>query len=270
VPAECLSQLLGESEDLSGLMADSAGDLASVNTCVRRVLENSYPLLQIEIDTAVAEIAAVTRKLQQASERLTAMKESLHIEVRDRVMVDHQFAAAVEQEEGSRTAALHDTLTDLPNRVLFMDRLEHGIAHAKRDRRMLAVMFLDLNNFKVINDTHGHQAGDAVLRIVATRLKHTMRKDDTVSRYGGDEFLCLLTQLHEEKDIAMIAAKISKAIQEPCSVSVGDVIVSSYLEASIGISVFPRDGSNANALISAADEAMYWAKENKSGFAFAQ
>jgi diguanylate cyclase len=270
VPAKFLSQLLGESEDLSGLIEHSAGELASANTCVKRVLENSYPMLQIEIETVVAEIEAVTRKLQHASERLTAMKEALHIEVRDRVMVDHQFAAAVEQEAGSRTAALHDRLTDLPNRALFMDRLEHGIAHAKRDQRMLAVMFLDLDNFKVINDTHGHQAGDAVLRVVATRLKHTMRKDDTVSRHGGDEFLCLLTQLHEEKDVAMIAAKISKAIQEPCSVSVGDVIVSPDLEASIGISVFPRDGANASVLISAADKAMYRAKENKSGFAFAQ
>ena len=267
--ANGLSQLLGESEDLSGLMEHSAGALASANTCVRRVLENRYPMLQIEIDTAVAEIEAVTRKLQHASERLTAMKEALHIEVRARVMVEHQFAAAVEQEEGSRTAALHDALTDLPNRVLFIDRLEHGIAHAKRDRSMLVVMFLDLDNFKVINDTHGHQAGDAVLRSVATRLTHTMRKDDTISRYGGDEFLCLLTQLHEEKDIQMIAAKISKAIQEPCSVSVGDVIVSSNLEASIGISVYPRDGADASALISAADDAMYRAKEDKSGFAFA-
>ncbi len=270
MPAKRLSQLLGESEDLSRLIEHSAGELASANTCVKRVLENSYPMPQIEIDTAVAEIEAVTRKLQHASERLTAMKDALQIAVRDRVMVDQQFAAAVEQEAGSRTAALHDTLTDLPNRVLFMDRLEHGIAQAKRYRKMLAVMFLDLNKFKVINDTYGHQAGDAVLRTVAARLKHTMRKDDTVSRHGGDEFLCLLTQLHEEKDIAMIAAKISKAIQGPCSVSVGDVIVNPYLEVSIGISVFPRDGANASALISAADEAMYRAKENKSGFAFAQ
>jgi diguanylate cyclase (GGDEF)-like protein len=198
------------------------------------------------------------------------VNQALQIEIRDRTMVDHQLAAAVEQEEGSRSAALHDNLTGLPNRVLFKDRLEHGIAQAKRHRWILAVMFVDLDDFKSINDTYGHQAGDAVLQTVAMRLAHNTRNDDTVSRYGGDEFLCLLTQLHEQKDIAMIAAKILKAIQAPCEVRVGDVIVNLCLEASIGISVFPKDGASAAALIKRADEAMYGAKENKSGFAFAR
>src|SRR6202044_2544115 len=124
--------------------------------------------------------------------------------IRDRTLVDHQLAAAVEQVEGSRNAALHDSLTGLPNRVLFNDRLEHGIAQAKRHRWILAVMFVDLDNFKSINDTYGHQAGDAVLQTVAVRLKHNTRNDDTVSRYGGDEFLYLLTHMREQKDIEMI------------------------------------------------------------------
>ncbi len=179
-------------------------------------------------------------------------------------MVDHQFAAAVEQEEGSRHAALHDHLTGLPNRMLFKDRLEHGIAHAKWQGWILAVMFVDLDNFKGINDTYGHQAGDAVLQTVATRLAHNTRSDDTVSRYGGDEFLCVLTPLHEPDDIAIIAAKILKAIQAPCDVRVGDMIVNPTIEASIGISVFPKDGASAAALIAHADDAMYRAKENKS------
>src|SRR6202044_4096675 len=145
--------------------------------------------------------------------------------IRDRTLVDHQLAAAVEQVEGSRNAALHDSLTGLPNRVLFNDRLEHGIAQAKRHRWILAVMFVDLNNFKSINDTYGHQAGDAVLQTVAMRLKHNTRNDDTISRFGGDEFLCVLTQLHEQDEIAIIAAKILKAIQAPCDLRVGDVSV---------------------------------------------
>jgi diguanylate cyclase (GGDEF)-like protein len=165
---------------------------------------------------------------------------------------------------------LHDQLTGLPNRMLFRDRLEHGIAQAKRHRWNLAVMFVDLDNFKSINDTYGHQAGDAVLQTVARRLAHTTRNDDTVSRYGGDEFLYLLTPLQEQKDIAIIAAKIHKSIQAPCEVRVGEVIVNLSLDASIGISVFPRDGATAAALITCADEAMYGAKENKSGIAFAQ
>jgi diguanylate cyclase (GGDEF)-like protein len=102
------------------------------------------------------------------------------------------------------------------------------------------------------------------------RLSHNTRNEDTVSRYGGDEFLCLLTPLHEHKDIAMIAAKILKSIQAPCGVRVRDVIVNLCLEASIGISVFPKDGASVGSLIKRADEAMYGAKESKSGFAFAQ
>jgi diguanylate cyclase len=245
VPHSFLTQVLGQSEHIHELIRESAEEIASDKN------------------------EAVKRKLQEASERLTAVHQALEIEIRDRTMVDHQLAAAVEQEEGSRNAALHDNLTGLPNRMLFKDRLEHAIAQAKRHRWILAVMFVDLDKFKSVNDTHGHQAGDAVLQTVATRLKHNTRDDDTVSRYGGDEFLCLLTQLHEQRDAAVIAAKILKAIRAPCNVSVRDVIVNPSLEASIGISVYPRDGATAGALIKSADEAMYRAKENKSGYAFA-
>jgi diguanylate cyclase (GGDEF)-like protein len=184
-------------------------------------------------------------------------------------MIDHQLAAAVEQNEGSRHAALHDNLTGLPNRALFMDRLEHGIAQAIRHRWILAVMFVDLDNFKNINDSYGHQAGDSVLRTVAARLQHSTRTEDTVSRYGGDEFLYLLSPLHEERDIAMIAAKIRTAIQAPLDLRIADADVSRCVEASIGISVFPKDGASAPELIKRADDAMYGAKEKKSGFAFA-
>ena len=164
---------------------------------------------------------------------------------------------------------LTDPSTGLSNRVLFYDRLEHGIAQATRQGWMLAVMFVDLNEFKRINDTHGHQAGDAVLRSIAHRLAHTTRHEDTVSRYGGDEFLCLLTPLHVQKHIAMIAAKILAAIQAPCEVCGRDGLVNLWVTGSIGISVFPKDGASAAELIRRADEAMYVAKENKSGFAFA-
>jgi len=250
VPGNFLTQVLGQSEHIRELLKQSAEELSSAGTGEKN--------------------EAVTRKLQDASEKLTAVNLALQIEIRDRTMVDYQLAAAVEQQEGSRHAALHDNLTGLPNRALFKDRLEHGIAQAKRHRWSLAVMFVDLNNFKTINDTYGHQAGDAVLQTVAKRLAHNTRNEDTVSRYGGDEFLYLLTPLHEQKDIAMIAAKILKAIQAPCDLRVDDVIVNPCLDASIGISVFPKDGASATALIKRADEAMYGAKEHKSGFAFAQ
>ena len=268
MPGKLLTQALGQSEHVQELLKQSAEELSSANTDIKHELANCGPLPGVK--SALDKNEAVARKLQDAAERLTAVNQALQIEIRDRTMVDHQLAAAVEQEKGSRNAALHDNLTGLPNRVLFKDRLEHGIAQAKRHQWILAVMFVDLDNFKIINDKYGHQAGDAILQTIAMRLAHNTRNDDTVSRYGGDEFLYLLTPLHEQKDIAMIAAKILDAIQAPCDLRVGDVIVNPRLEASIGISMFPKDGASAAVLIERADEAMYGAKENKSGFAFAQ
>jgi diguanylate cyclase len=262
-----LPQVLGQSEHILGLIEQSAQELSTANTGIRHGLASSEQLS--EVITALDTSEAVTAKLLDASKELTVVNQALRDEIRDRTMVEHQLAAAVEQEKGSRNAALHDNLTGLPNRVLFKDRLEHGIAQANRHRRVLAVMFVDLDNFKSINDLYGHQAGDAVLQTVAMRLKHNTREDDTVSRYGGDEFLYLLTQLRDQKDIAMIAAKLLKAIRAPCNVSVRDVILNPSLEASLGIAVFPKDGASAEALIEQADRAMYVAKESKSGFAFA-
>ena len=263
-----LAQVIAQGDHIEVLIKQLAEDLRSVNSDLGRALANgdSGP----GVKSALDKNESVAKQLHDASEKLTAMRQALQIEFRNRTMVDHQLAAAVEQEEGSRSAALHDRLTALPNRVLFKDRLEHGISQAKRHRWILAVMFLDLTKFKSINDTYGHQAGDAVLQAVAMRLKHATRNEDTISRFGGDEFLCVLTQLHEPNEIAMIAAKILKAIQAPCDLQVGDVIVRLCLEAAIGISMFPKDGASVAALIKRADEAMYWAKEHKSGFAFAQ
>jgi diguanylate cyclase len=275
VTAKYLTEVLGQSQHIHALIKQSAADLSSVNSDIERAIA-TMPLQAAtlcsggEMESALDKNAAVLRQLQTVSVNLTAMNQSLQIGIRDRTMVDHQLAASEEQEEGARNAALHDQLTTLPNRALFNDRLEHGIAQAKRYKWILAVMFVDLNKFKDINDTYGHQAGDAVLRTVAMRLKRTTRNADTISRFGGDEFLCVLTSIHEQNEIGMIAAKILKAIQAPCDLRVGDAIIDPCLDASIGISVFPKDGASAAALINRADQAMYAAKESKSGFAFAQ
>ena len=267
-PVKFLSKVFGQSEHIHVLIAQCAEDLRSVDTAIRHALVSGEPLPEME--SALEREDAVIRKLQDVSETVIGMKQTLQNEIRDRAMVDHQLAAAEEQAVGSRSAALHDALTALPNRVLFNDRLEHGIAQAKRHRWILAVLFVDLDRFKSINDTYGHQAGDAVLQTVATRLKHITRDEDTISRFSGDEFLCVLTQLHEQNEIAMIAAKILKAIQAPCELRVGDVITDPCIKASMGIALFPKDGASAAALIQRADEAMYAAKERNSGFAFAQ
>ncbi len=263
-----LPEVIGQSEQISALIQQCTEELISVNHAIVQELTNTQPTPGVRI--AVASNEAVTRKLQDAFGRLTAVNEALQIHIRDRIMLDHQLAAAVEQNEGSRNAALHDNLTGLPNRALFMDRLEHGIAQAIRHHWMLAVMFVDLDNFKNINDVYGHQAGDSVLQAVATRLQQCTRTEDTVSRYGGDEFLFLLTPAHEEQDIAMIAAKIRAAIQAPWELCIENLDVDPCLQASIGISVFPKDGATAAELIRRADEAMYVAKGDKSGFVFAR
>jgi diguanylate cyclase (GGDEF)-like protein len=241
VPVDFLTQFLAQSKHIRGLV----------------------------LQAAAAEDAAASRQLREAGEGLTALDALLQGEIRERTLLDHQLAAAFEQEEGSRKASLHDRLTGLSNRELLNDRLQHGIAQATRHGWLLAVMFVDLNEFKRINDTHGHPAGDAVLQLIASRLAHTTRHEDTVSRYGGDEFVCLLTPLHEQQHIAPIATKLLAAIQTPCEVGGRESLVKLRVRGSIGIAVFPKDGANAADLIRRADEAMYVAKANKSGFAFA-
>ncbi len=256
MPAKRLTEVLGLAEHIQQLISRSAAELADADP-------------GRDATQALDQHHAIVSSLLEAAEELTAVTEVLQNEIRDRTLTDYQWAAAVEQEEASRNAALHDTLTGLPNRVLFKDRLEHGIAQATRHQWILAVMFIDLDKFKSVNDTYGHQAGDLVLQIVAKRLTQNTRHEDTVSRHGGDEFLALLAPLHDQRDAATIAAKILRAIQAPCEMRIGDAPVTLHLTASIGIAVLPRSGTTASELIKSADAAMYAAKETKSGFAFA-
>jgi diguanylate cyclase (GGDEF)-like protein len=153
--------------------------------------------------------------------------------------------------------ATHDALTGLPNRVLFMDRLDREIVHAERDGHRFAVLLLDLDRFKVINDTLGHGAGDQLLAHVARRLSGAIREVDTVARAGGDEFLLLIADTRDQADLAAVATKIGKALGESFRVNAAEV----HTSASIGISVYPTDGTKADALVAHADEAMYCAKK---------
>jgi two-component system, cell cycle response regulator len=160
--------------------------------------------------------------------------------------------------------ALHDSTTGLPNRDLFNDRLTHAIAMAKRRTWTLAVMFLDLDRFKHINDTHGHAVGDTVLKEVAIRLLGNSRDEDTVCRNGGDEFLYLLINPQGSENIRRIADTLLQSIAQP--IDVGDL--KPVIEASIGIAVYPDDGTTGEQLIRNADIAMYRAKESASGRIF--
>jgi diguanylate cyclase (GGDEF)-like protein/PAS domain S-box-containing protein len=153
--------------------------------------------------------------------------------------------------------ATRDPLTELPNRVLFNDRLEQGIVAARRTGQSLALLFIDLDRFKNINDSLGHQVGDLLLREVADRMQGCIRKGDTLSRLGGDEFVVTLEGLQQAEDAAQVAAKIIKTLSRPCEIA-GHTLNTS---CSIGISIYPLDADDDRALMKNADTAMYHAKE---------
>jgi len=160
-------------------------------------------------------------------------------------------------EETIQTLAFYDSLTGLPNRSLFIDRLGQELAKAQRQRQMMAIMFIDLDRFKIINDTLGHAAGDLLLQAVAKRLKESIREGDTVSRLGGDEFLLLFPDITQVKDISVIAEKIIYEFSEAFTVNDKELFVS----ASLGISIFPDNSGHIETLIKNADTAMYYAKQ---------
>ena len=153
--------------------------------------------------------------------------------------------------------ATHDELTDLPNRTLMRDRVSQGLARARREGTQLAVMFLDLDRFKVINDGYGHPVGDALLRAVARRLSELVREGDTVARLGGDEFLVLLPDLRRSADAYVVAQKILDALEAGIAVDGRQL----HVNTSIGVALFPQDGHEGDALITNADVAMYRSKE---------
>ena len=266
--AATLSKVSAQSERLEVLVKECAQALSSINVAIRQELDGSGQFGTVA--QVLHESDAVARKMRGASEELSAVHRALEDEVRARILMDHLLAAAMEQEEGGRRAAFHDVLTGLPNRALFNNRLEHGFAQAGRHGWALAVMFVDLDDFKLINDSYGHDAGDGVLQVVAKRLTQSARGEDTVSRFGGDEFLCLLSGVRDEADIAAVAKKLLRAIQAPCPMHLADLDINPSVKASIGISIFPKDGTSVDALVKSADQAMYTAKRAKTGFAFAE
>lgn len=265
--ANALTRVRDQSEQIKGAVAECAEDLSSVNSSLKEELAQQP--LQAGLGDALAQNEAVEAKVQACADDLTIVTGALEIEMQERQVLEHALAAAQAQEKSARHAAFHDALTALPNRVLFNDRLEHGLAQAKRHDWTLAVMFIDLDRFKGINDTHGHVVGDSVLQTIAGRLKAMTRDDDTVSRHGGDEFLYLLLEIKQEADAIAIAEKVMAAFGEPCDVILNDVPLAVNVGCSIGIAMYPNDGVTAETLILSADRAMYQAKRTQSGYALA-
>lgn len=163
------------------------------------------------------------------------------------------------KQEHLELLAHFDPLTRLPNRVLLADRMAQGLARAQRERRHLGVCFMDLDGFKAVNDTYGHEVGDELLVIVARRLESHVRADDTVARLGGDEFVILFNCIHEIGECERAAARLLAAVREPIVLNSGQHTV--QVGASMGITLYPQDGTDADTLLRCADQAMYQAKQ---------
>jgi len=174
------------------------------------------------------------------------------------VLVFHDVCLARATAQRMAYEARHDVLTALPNRSLLRDRLSQATILARRHQRRVALLYIDLDRFKAVNDTHGHLVGDALLRAVAQRLQGCVRNSDTVSRQGGDEFIVLLAELEDVQDAARCAEKVLAALAEPVIID-GNHIVAT---PSIGISIYPDDGDDVEAVVGNADTAMYHAKQS--------
>lgn len=175
------------------------------------------------------------------------------------VAVFSDISVRKREQERLTHLAHYDLLTNLPNRLVLEDRVVHAIQRARRDEMLCALLFLDLDDFKPVNDAHGHLVGDQLLQAVAVRFAEALREEDTVARLGGDEFAVLLEQLYAREDAEAVAAKIKAALATPFAVNDSAV----QIGVSIGVSFFPDDGADFTSLLQHADEAMYEAKRAK-------
>ena len=200
-----------------------------------------------EIQEKYNEVRRLASNLETANRELTASNEKLQMEIIERGKIQEEI----------KHLAFHDHLTGLDNRLLFTDQITHAILLSNRMAKMLAIMFLDLDGFKMINDTMGHAIGDQLLVEVSKRLVNTMRKSDVVARVGGDEFLIMIENIEGIETVNFVAEKILYSFNRPFKLNNQDIFVTT----SIGVSVYPTDGENAEMLIKNADLAMYKAKE---------
>jgi diguanylate cyclase len=180
------------------------------------------------------------------------------------IKTQEDLTAAQSRERRARYLAFHDDLTSLPNRRFFRERLGFALGHASVGIPSLAVLYLDLDGFKALNDLYGHDTGDALLSAVARRLSHSLRAEDLVSRLAGDEYACLISGVSSHERLQQLAATLFHAVAAPFKIGTLELMV----RPSIGIAVYPGDGSTTDELMKAADSAMYSAKRQKSSYAF--
>jgi len=260
-----IGQVLKTNEKIKKTVKKAAGDLTLVNKALKQDKVTAEVMEQ-----ALIQNKDVEHKVAQAADDLRAVNLKLANEVAERMSIESELAdmktdlAEVREDlskaevsvEIAQKLALQDVLTGLPNRASFEQGLEHGLIQAKRHGWGLAVLFIDIDKFKSINDSYGHAMGDQVLLTVANRLKSFVRGGDIISRWGGDEFVCLLLEIKQEADAIRLAEHLIAQIAEPCEFN-GTVL---SITSSIGIAMYPEDGETADILFKNADTAMYKAK----------
>lgn len=260
-----LEHVLKKNKKIKETVKKAASELTSVN----KVLKQEKVPVQV-LKQALTQNEDVEQKVAKAADDLKLVNVKLAEEMAERMVIESELAntktdlaevrddlskAQVKTEEAQQIA-LKDALTGLPNRVSFEQGLDHGLIQAKRHGWGLAVLFIDIDKFKSINDYYGHDLGDQVLLMVADRLQSFVRGEDLVSRWGGDEFVCLLFEVNQEADVTRLAEKMVDRIAETCEFNG----VSLSIRASIGIAIYPADGETADILFKNADIAMYQAK----------
>ncbi len=250
---------LDQSEQVQDKVEQCAAELSSVNAVLKEEIAAGMPLNQVE--RALERSEEVEVKVQECAQELATVNDALAEEIDQRSTLEHRLSESKVQERRSRHLAFHDAATGLPNLALFNDRLDLALAQAQRHAWRLAVMFIDLDEFKSINDSHGHDVGDRVLQKVAQRLQTFARRGDTVSRRSGDEFLFLMVEAKDETNAANLAARLIDNIAEAFEVEGLTLTV----RPSVGIALYPEDGGSAQELLKNADKAMYVAKQQKGG-----
>jgi diguanylate cyclase (GGDEF)-like protein len=264
-----LKKVLKKNQGVRKRIEDCAAELSTVNETVKKEMEAGITLQQAK--KALAQSERVEEKVQDCADELDEINKVLAQEVDDRNKRNHQFMEICEKlsvaesiAEEANQRSFQDALTGIPNRALFNIRIEQAIALARRNNWFLAVMFIDLDRFKLINDTYGHAVGDKVLQTVAQRLHRRVRSEDTLCRYGGDEFLYLLVNPQSLENVQRVAEEVSEHIAQPVIIDDLELIV----EPSIGIAIYPNDGNTYGELVANADAAMYRAKKTRASYTF--
>ncbi|MBN1192741.1 MAG: GGDEF domain-containing protein [Coriobacteriia bacterium] len=276
VEGDSLQHVLGRSRKIKDAIKRAAGRLTSANAFLKRKKRASetartveeamitYERVENEVAGAAVDLAQVNTELAVEVVARAGMESELADTKTDLEEARDDLLQSRANEHEAREVALHDTLTGLPNRALFDQAFDHGLIQARRHGWGLAVLFIDIDEFKSINDSHGHHVGDEVLLMVADRLHSFVRAEDMVSRWGGDEYVCLLLEVRQETDVARLAEKMVHGIAGTFESGGGPLSIG----CSIGIAMYPADGETADTLLKNADAAMYRAKATEEKVAF--